>query len=177
MQTTLADTTPDLDGEDELRVLLVSALEEEVGLLDGLRKIFVVQREALAEGDPRALDDGVFAATRVMRTMEEARRRRRRLTTNLLGSDVDFDELDTILTGPLNRSVRAGQDQVRAAAARLRREVALLRRILRVALSDNRRYLDILLGEGPSAGATSGGYCEVTAPAPVQSGVVLDRTV
>jgi len=177
MQTTFVDSPPDVGSEDGLRALLVSALEEEVGLLDGLRNIFVVQREALSNGDPRALDDGVFAATRVMRTMEEARRRRRRLTTSLLGSDVGFDELDTILTGPLNRPVRAGQDDVRAAAARLRREVSLLRGILRVALSDNRRYLDILLGEGGEAGPSVGGYADGAIPEPASAGVVLDRTV
>lgn len=149
MQTIATEyTEPDVMSESGLRTMLISALDEEVELLDGLRKIFATQREALAGGDPMALDDGVFAATRVMRTMEEARRRRRRLTTNLLGSELDFDEMDTVLTGSVNRPIRAARERVRSAAASLREEVAMLRRILQVALRDNRVYLETLLGDG-----------------------------
>lgn len=170
IQTTTVDAQPDLGTEDGLRTMLVSALDEEVDLLDGLRKIFVVQREALAAGDPRALDDGIFAATRVMRTMEEARRRRRRLTERLIGGDIDFEELDVWLTGPRNRPIRSARDRVQAAASALRKEVALLHRILKTALSDNRRYLEILLGD-TTRPVASDGY------GAAHSGAVLDRTV
>ena len=154
--------------EDELRTLLVTALQEEVGLLDGLRTIFASQREAVAHGDPHALDDGVFAATRVMRTMDEARRRRLRLMTRLLGATPESEDVEALLAGSANRPVRVAREQMREAAARLRGEVSLLRRILSVALEDNQRYLGVLLGEeqarplgppsqegggGPSAGA------------------------
>ena len=162
MQTACLDPHPAWGTEDTTRHMLVSALEQEVGLLDGLRMVFVAQREALAAGDPRALDDGVFAATRIMRTMDEARRQRRHLTSTLLGSDLDFDELDAELSDARNRPVRQALGQVRDAAARLRAEVRVLRQILQVSLSDNRRHLEVLLGEqsasslhgaGPDAGA------------------------
>lgn len=162
MQTAFLD--PQLAGgpEDDTRRLLVEALEQEVGLLDGLRSVFVAQREAISLGDPRALDDGVFAATRIMRTMDEARRRRRHLTSTLLGSDLDFDELDAVLADARNRPVRNALIQVREAAGRLRSEVRMLRQILQVSLSDNRRHLEVLLGDssttalGPSAGSDTG---------------------
>jgi hypothetical protein len=157
--------------------MLISALDEEVALLDRLRGIFASQREALAAGDPHALDDGVFAATRVMRTMEEARRRRTSLTTRLSGGDLEFDEWDVVLTGPENRPIRLGQERVRQAAARLREEVAKLRRILHSALADNRRYLEVLLGEGSSGAARTATYGRAADPEEVGAGAVLDRTV
>lgn len=163
---------PDVSGEARLTALLVSALDEEVGLLETLRTIFVAQRHALATGDPAALDDGVFAATRVLRTLDEARRRRRGITTGLVGSDVDFEELDTLVRGSGGRAIRVAQESVRGAAAGLRQEVSLLRRILTVALSDNRSYLEALLAEEP--GQATSGY--TTAP-PDASGAVLDRTL
>lgn len=177
MQTIPSSSEPDLTTEDGLRTLLVSALDEEVELLESLREIFSAQRDALRKGDPMALDDGVFSATRVMRTMEEARRRRRRLTLNLLGSDLEFDELDTVLTGSRNRPVRMARERVRAAAGRLRDEVATLQRILRVALQDNRVYLETLLGDGvhraTSEAAYGSGDGEVH---PTSAGAVVDRT-
>lgn len=133
--------------DDELRALLVTALREEVGLLDGLRAVFAAQREAVAQGDPHALDDGVFAATRVMRTMDEARRRRQRLMTRLVGAPTESEDVEAVLAGSANRPVRLAREEVREAATRLRGEVTLLRRILSVALEDNERYLGVLLGE------------------------------
>lgn len=161
---------PDMRTEEGLRVLLVSAMDEEVALLENLRGVFEVQREALGSGDPTALDDGIFAATRVMRTMEEARRRRRRLMARLVGDEVDLEELDFVLTGAVNRPVRNARDRVRIAASRLRDEVTLLRAILRTALSDNRRYLEILLGDATRP-VTTDGYGNTST-----GGALLDRT-
>lgn len=168
MHATAHEIQPDLATEDGLRTMLVSALNEEVALLEGLRKIFVAQREALAGGDPAALDDGIFAATRVMRTMEEARRRRRKLMERLVGGEIELEELDEWLTGSSNRPVRNARDRVRDAAEQLRSEVAVLRRILRSALTDNRRYLEILLGDTTRpVAADLGGSAQ---------GAILDRT-
>lgn len=177
MQTMPTSIGHDPTTDTGLRALLVAALDEEVELLERLREVFRSQREALRNGDPTALDDGVFTATRVMRTMDEARRRRRRLTIKLLGSDLEFDELDTVLTGSMNRPVRLARERVRDAAARLREEVGMLQRILRVALQDNRVYLETLLGDGvrrvTSEAAYGSGHGD---PAPAPTGVVVDRT-
>ncbi len=179
---------PEAYPDDALRGMLVMALDEEVALLERLRDIFARQKEALASGDPHALDDGVFAATRVMRTMEEARRRRTSLTTRLIGGELDFDEWDVVLTGPENRPVRHGQERVRQAAARLREEVSMLRQILRSALADNRRYLEVLLGSGSGAPApgvaagaaaygAAGSYHTGDSGDDVTAGAVLNRTL
>lgn len=177
MQTIQNSAEPDLTTEEGLRAHLVAALDEEVELLEGLRRIFAAQRDALRSGDPTALDDGVFSATRVMRTMEEARRRRRRLTLNLLGSDLEFDELDTVLTGSRNRPIRLARERVRAAAAQLRSEVGMLQRILTVALQDNRVHLETLLGDGVHRITSDAAYgTGDVAPPPAGSGVVVDRT-
>lgn len=179
IQTAGRCSQPDVATEAGLRSLLTSALEEEAGLLEKLREIFVTQREALAAGDPLALDDGVFAATRVMRTIDEARRRRLGLTRRIAGAELEFEELDTALTGTSFRPVRLAQEEVRRVAGALREEVAILRRILEVALSDNKRYLDVLLGEESPTPSVGPGYGEVDVhPTPAGgAGVVLDRTV
>ena len=167
----------ELGDEAGLRSFLASALEEEVELLDKLREIFLSQRQALADGDPAALDDGVFAATRVLRTLDEARRRRTRITRGLAGSDVEFEELDTVLTGSSNRPIRVAQERVREATAALRKEVAILRRILHMGLSDNRRYLDTLLGEHTQP-QRAGGYGEERDGTPGSGpGAVVNRTL
>jgi hypothetical protein len=176
MQTLSRDAGTDASMEARLRSLLASAMEEEVGMLDTLREIFVAQREALSAGDPAALDDGVFAATRVIRTLDEARRRRRGITASLIGSEVDGDELDTYLTGSATRPVRQAREHLRAAAERLRGEVALLRRILGVALQDNRVYLEALLGDGGHSAGRRPAYTPGGAQAQADVGVVLDRT-
>lgn len=171
MMSGMTVQTPDMKTEEGLRVLLVSAMDEEVALLENLRGVFEVQREALGSGDPTALDDGIFAATRVMRTMEEARRRRRRLMARLVGDEIDLEELDLVLTGAVNRPVRNARDRVRIAASRLRDEVTVLRAILRTALSDNRRYLEILLGDATRP-VTGDGYGDAAGA----GGALLDRT-
>ena len=177
MQTIPSSSASDLTTQDGVRALLVSALQEEVELLERLREIFASQRDALRTGDPLALDDGVFSATRVMRTMEEARRRRRRLTIKLLGSDLEFDELDVVLTGSANRPVRLARERVREAAARLREEVGTLQRILEIALQDNRVYLETLLGDGVHTATSEAAYGSGDRTPRGSSGVVFDRTV
>lgn len=173
MRTIVEHVEPPVVDEGGLRSLLTAALEEEVELLDTLRGLFVSQREALSEGDPIALDDGVFAATRVLRTLDEARRRRLGVTRELLGADVDLDELDTVLTGSSSRPLRIAQERLRRAAGDLRGEVALLRRILHLALSDNRRYLNTLVGMDPDQTDEGDAYGQ---PAPDVAGALLDRT-
>ena len=157
---------------DDLRVRLVSTMEKEAELLIELRAVFSRQRAAVASGDAGVLDDGVFAATRLMRTLEEARGARRRLTLGLVGSELDFLDLEGVLTGAENRSIRDAREKVLEAATLLRSEVAVLRGALSAVLDDNRRYLDILLGETPAAAA--GGGSPQSQP---QLRSAVDRTV
>ena len=56
---------------------------------------------------------------------------------------------------------------VRDAAGRLRAEVRVLRQVLQVSLSDNRRHLEVLLGNSGSNALTS--------DAGPDTGAVLDR--
>lgn len=146
MMQTVTDRAPTDTPEVTLEDALAQALIDEVALLDKLREVFVLQREALRTGDPFGLDDGVFAATRILRTFHEAQRRRRDLVVRLVGENVSPDEFDTVFTGTRDKGIRVAHRKVRGAAVELRRELTTLRRILEVALSDNRRYLEALLG-------------------------------
>lgn len=154
---------------------LEETLAKEAELLRELRLVFRRQREALVTGDAERLDDGVFAATRLMRTLDEARSSRRRVTVGLIGTDVDFLELDDVLSGvPISTSLPAAREAVLDAARELRREVSVLRSSLHVLLDDNRRCLDALLGvEGHRFDAPSGG-AHGASPAD-RSRKILDR--
>lgn len=152
MRETLAHEPRGGTPDEGLRVRLEATLEKEAELLDELRQVFRRQREALVRGDAERLDDGVFAATRLMRTLDEARASRRKVTVGLLGADVDFLELDDMLSGQASTGLLAARETVLQAARGLRQEVAVLRSSLHVLLDDNRRCLDALLGaDGPTA--------------------------
>lgn len=142
--------------DDGLSARLEATLEKEAELLNELRQVFRRQREALVRGDAERLDDGVFAATRLMRTLDEARASRRKVTVGLVGADVDFLELDDVLSHRASTELLGAREAVLQAAQGLRQEVAVLRSSLHVLLDDNRRCLDALLGVGAPP-ATAGG--------------------
>lgn len=162
----------------DLRARLASTLDKEAELLTELSAVFSVQREAVACGDAQRLDDGVFAATRLMRTLEAARSARRSLTLGLVGSELDFIELEAVLTGAENRPVRSARESVLEAAALLRREVRVLRGALSTVLDDNRRCLDVLLSPGEGARPARVASATESSPAPLpQLRSVVDRRV
>jgi hypothetical protein len=175
--TPTQNTAPAGNTDPDLGALLASALEQEGSMLDTLRDIFAAQRKALVIGDPVALEDGVFAATRVMRTLDEARHRRRAITTALWGGESDGEELDRLLAGSAARPIRRARERLRSSAERLRREVALLRAILYRALEENRSHLDVLLGtERPNRSVPASYDQGGMATGEAGTGVVVDRT-
>lgn len=165
--------------QDELTGRLEATLVKEAELLRELRAIFRKQREALVRGDAERLDDGVFAATRLMRTLDEARASRRKVTRSLIGSELDFLELDAALMDADNRGLRSAREDVLEAARELLREVSVLRGSLHVLLDDNRRCLDMLLGDGqsPSGAWTAQPDGGVAGPGSGAVRAVVDRRV
>jgi hypothetical protein len=136
---------------DALVASLVEALTTERRLLDELRAVLSRQRDAVDADDLQAVDDSVFATHRVLVTLEEARQRRRHLNT-LIGEreDLGVHALDVVLGTRMTPALHAAREDLRNTAHALSQEVAVNRRVLRVALAMNRRRVQ---GEGGAAPA------------------------
>lgn len=141
---------------------LTEALETERRLLEELARVLVTQREGVAKDDLEALDESVFAAHRIFRTLQEARQRRRTLL-ELVGAtpDVELDDLEAALGAAMADDLRASRDQLLDAAKNLARELAMNRRVLDGAMAVGEQLLEIFIGgsENPALydpGADSG---------------------
>lgn len=141
---------------------LAEALVEEEKLLTELASIFRCQREALVRSDPEAVDESVFAASRVAGTLTEARRRRRILLGVVAGwEDATLRDLDDLLGSAMTMDLIEARGALQATAADLRREVELNRTILRRLMQDNRAHLATLLG-GTGAPGDGSSYAAAT---------------
>ena len=128
---------------------LAQALIEEERLLVELTSIFRSQREALVRSDPEAVDESVFAASRIASTLGEARRRRRILLEVVAGWEgVDLRDLDDLLGERMSMPLIQARGALQATAADLRREVDLNLTILRRLMQANRAQLSNLLDGG-----------------------------
>ena len=126
---------------------LSGALSGEVRLLDDLTSILRRQREGVATDDVQMVDDCVFAAHRMIRTIEEARRRRRTLIAILLGAgDVPPRELPPALGVRATADLVAAVDRLHAAAGALSREIEINRHVLRGAIDAGDRVVRALCG-------------------------------
>jgi hypothetical protein len=125
---------------DAIVASLVEALTTERRLLEELRAVLCRQRDAVDADDLQAVDDTVFATHRVLVTLDEARQRRRHLNT-LIGEskDLGVHALDIVLGTRMTPELYAARDALRHSAQELSRDVAVNRRVLRVALTMNRR--------------------------------------
>ncbi len=135
---------------------LREALIHETGLLHELLGVLMRQRAGVAQDDLRAVDDSVFAAHRVLRTLDEARRRRRALLERLAGSeDIPLEDLDAVLGEDGDAALMAARDGLVDGARALSREVAVNRRILRQALTQGEAQIRTLCG-APAAVSAAG---------------------
>jgi len=126
---------------------LAAAFDMESRLLGELIAIIRRQREGVAAEDVEEIHDSVFAAHRVLRTMDEARRRRRSLLIGLTGTaDVGLDELDAALGPLMTDSLARARDRLRRTARELAGEIAVNRRILQSALHTGEAHMQALWG-------------------------------
>jgi hypothetical protein len=127
---------------------LTDALIKERRLLEELVRVLVAQRKGISSDDLEALDESVFAAHRVIRTLGEARQRRRVLL-QLVGVDMDHPlrDLETMLGVNATADLCAARNELLDAASRLAG-----------ALSVNRHVVDgaLALGESIFAAALGG---------------------
>lgn len=130
---------------------LRDALEAESRLLNDLLAVLLRQRRGVATEDLQTVDDSVYAAHRVLRTLEEARRRRRTLLGVLAGTeDVPLERLEDALGNHADDPLLRARDALLDLARGLSREIAVNRRVLRHALSTGEAQMRTLCGVAPS---------------------------
>lgn len=142
---------PDMEPRHEQA--LAETLRTECRLLRDLAAVLERQRAAVQSDDLGGVDESVFAAQRVFRTLAEARRRRRSLLELLAGDpDVGLSEMDTALGPLMTVRIRDARDELRDAAGNLETHLGRNRELLRTALQAGDRLIRAMSG-APAAGA------------------------
>lgn len=138
---------PEVHADSGHLASLTDALLTERRLLDELRKVLVRQRESIARDDLEAIDESVFSAQRVLRTLQEARRRRRSLL-ELIGVDRELPlrELEEQLGSVVSDVLATARDELLVAAATLSRELNSNRQIIDGALTVGEQMLRVFTG-------------------------------
>lgn len=153
-------------GED-----LVAALDLEVRLLTDLRRSLAQQRAGVAECDADLLDASSRSVSRTLLTLEEARRRRARLSQLIAAGGADADEAPREPIDP--PGFATARVALRQVAAETIRELSLNQVILKRAI----RAGDACLQEMFGSGQPSAGYAADSRPAERANpgGVVVNR--
>jgi flagellar biosynthesis/type III secretory pathway chaperone len=131
---------------------LEEAFKTERRLLLDLLGVLEHQRSGVAADDIAQVDESVFAAQRVLRTLAEARRRRRALLGVIVGDEgTSLGDLDEAMGGSMTLGLRTARDELLDAARSLARGLDRNRLILQGAISSGDRLLKALTGapEGP----------------------------
>lgn len=154
---------------------LVEAIQAETRLLGDLIGVIRRQRDGVARDDAAQVDDSVFATHRILRTISEARRRRRQLVTALTGAqDLALDDLDDALGPLMSEELARARDTLRETALALSREVAVNRRVLQEALRSGEEYMRAMYGAQPTQVRYDAGARSVDAP---RRSVIINRQV
>lgn len=126
---------------------LADALDSERRLLDDLARVLVAQRDGVSQDDLEALDESVFSAHRILRTLQQARERRRTLL-QLLGAPADLQpaDLESALGSTMTAELEEARDELVLAAQALARELTMNRRVLDGAMAVGDRLLQIFSG-------------------------------
>lgn len=174
MQTTVgADTS----GSGLTIAALARALRDEARLLAELTGVLHNQRAGVAADDVQRVDESVFGAHRILRTIGEARRRRKSLLAALCGSeDLAIQQLDDALGIRMTPELREARDELQANAEILSHEIAINRRIIQDALRAGDEQLRTLCG-APRQQQLSYGADARSVDDSGHSGLLLNRQV
>jgi FlgN protein len=155
---------------------LADALDAECRLLGDLRSVLEKQRDGVARDDAEAVDDSVIAAHRVMRTLDEARKRRRTVV-GILSADEDtpLTDLDAALGSLMTPQLQIARARLHDEAQRVAREIEVNRRILRAAMEHGDRFMKAICG-GPPAPSSYESSARPGQPAS-RSGSLINESV
>jgi hypothetical protein len=128
---------------------LGAALERETKLLGDLLQVLTLHREAVASDDLSTIDDTIFSVQRILRTLAEARKKRRTIL-EIMGIDPEtpMDELEGSLNPSAAPELREAVQAFRAIALELTGEVEINQKVLNCAFESRRTFIEAL-GGGP----------------------------
>jgi hypothetical protein len=153
-------------------------LNREKKLLADLIQVLRRQRTAVREDDLPVVDETVYSAQRVFRTLAEARRRRRALLVTLgVEADVSLEDLETVLGRDMGEEMEEARNGLRKTARRLSRELDVNRRVLEGALSSGERLMRGLTGSGGGESAGVYGPGARSSDASADSGAIINRQI
>lgn len=176
LHTTLGATLGPTSESGLTLAALTNALRDEARLLAELTTVVHNQRAGVAADDVQTVDDSVFGAHRILRTIGEARRRRSAILSVLVGSeDLAIHQLEGALGMRMTAEVRQARDELQHAATILSREIAVNRRVIQDALRAGDEQLRTLCG-APEKEVRYGADARAVDDAR-QSGLLLNRQV
>jgi hypothetical protein len=136
---------------------LVGTLSREAKLLSDLREILRDQREAVAAEDLTRVDDTIFSAQRIFRTLAEARTKRRTLLEILSGDpDIPLTEVETALGPRATPAVARALEDLRGVALELSADLEVNRQVLQGAIRSGEELIRALTGAGSEDAGTYG---------------------
>ncbi len=172
----LKDPVPAAGGQGRLAALLAEALRREGKLLVDLLEVLRVQRAAVARDDLAAVDESVFAAQRIFRTLAEARKQRLGLYEAMgLPRETSLGDLDGLLGPWMREDLASARSRLQEIAGELARELAVNRMVLEGALAACDELVR-LYRHGPEGAGTAAYDLRPNRPAPSgPAGTLLDR--
>ncbi len=153
------------------------ALRREAKLLLDLGEVLERQRTAVARDDLAVVDETVYSAQRVFRTLAEARRRRKALL-DILGIDpeVRLEALDSVLGTRMTPAVGLAREELKEAARRLSSELTVNRKVLQGAISSGDELIRGLTGGGSADPGVYGPPANER-PGGGDSGLIINRQI
>ena len=157
---------------------LATALDRESKLLSDLSAILQAQREAVASEDLTGVDDTIFSAQRVLRTLAEARIQRRTILEILCGDpDVPLDDLEDTLGPGVTPELAGSISNLRAIALDLTGALEVNRKVLRGAIRSGEDLIKVLGGGGTDRDAGTYGPGAQQPVSRGDHGMIIDRQI
>ena len=156
---------------------LAGALVRETKLLSDLREVLKAQREAVAAEDLSGVDDTIFSAQRIFRTLAEARTNRRTLLEILSGDpDLPLAEVEMALGPRITAEVIEALEDLRVVALELSGDLEMNRQVLQGAIRSGEDLIRAMAGADQDDPGTYGPGAK-TAAGPSDSGLIINRQV
>lgn len=135
---------------------LAAAFRREAKLLLDLQEVLQRQRNAVAQDDLAVVDETVYSAQRVFRTLAEARRQRQALLEILgLERGAHVESLEELLGARMTTDLGLARTELQEAARRVSRELSVNRKILQGAIATGE---DLIQGLKGASGKGPGVY-------------------
>jgi flagellar biosynthesis/type III secretory pathway chaperone len=157
--------------------VLGSALERETKLLNDLRSVLRQQREAVSTEDLAGVDDTIFSAQRILRTLAEARvKRRTLLEIHGIDPDLPMDDLEEALGPKVTHELREAIRTLKSVAQKLTDDLDVNRRVLDSAIRSGDTLIRILGGGEDQDSGVYGPEAEQPAGSG-DHGLIIDRQI